>query len=913
MTSLSSRFVWATRQGPSRNQFISFFQDLHLPAPGPLPVHLFADTRYRLWVNESFVAYGPARFVTQFPEYDSFDLQPFLRPGHNRIRVEVNYYGASSYQSMPDGQPGFWAAGGAEGLCDLSTPGNWKAIVHQAWDPLAPLFSFAQNPCEILDSRLLNTELTTCEPRDVEILSGKRCPWGTPQPRSVPLPAYPHVEPARILSCGATKDLRTLIAIPLRNDQLQLLKSQGIRPPESRVQIVSWLYSERDQNLALESFWSETELNGQRLNLQSSRLGNHGTYEVSMKKGWNFYSSNAPRLGETWTHLLAWPQSAGISAHALPDRSIPEPWAHSPPLHTQDPLPPPPSPREFSLPAEWTLDSGDPARATPARIIAWDQPDPDSTRANLPYAHLTGVASIHASTAFWTFDFADQFYGQPVLEVEAPAGTVLDVAYDDWKRDDDCVNLYNSNPFADTADRVILKGGRQTVDLVNPRGGIFLQVVLRAPDPAVPVDLKVHSVRIRSRQVLNLNPPPASCELHDPLLNWIWNISTHTLKASTDEGYADCPWRERGSYIGDSLVNLHLHRLVSSDLSIARRTFRIMGQGQHSNGSRKGQLASVTPAWHRQGHDDFTLIWILCLRDDWAYTGDKSLLEETWPHIQAIWDSPVWHENAHGLWDVTPEQTPFIDWGVAQINRTGTSNLIMNAFRLGALQATAEIADALDRTADHTRFRAQADRVRHAMETHLWREDRQRFAASDSHDHPCLHGQVLALAFGAGDPDRLLQTVEPELRANFRQGIDHGQNSGHLELYFHAYLLPALARHGRHGLALDFIREHFTFLHSLGYPTLNECFCRAARGIGSCCHSWSGFAAVYLQQYAAGLRQTEPGNPDEWILDPQLPELKGAAVILPHARGEIRVSWTRANGKITAETSAPDGVRVSVL
>ncbi|MFP4358953.1 MAG: hypothetical protein ACLFSZ_11040, partial [Puniceicoccaceae bacterium] len=160
-------------------------------------LHLFADTRYRLWVNETFVAHGPGRFVTAFPEYDSHELDPWLTPGENRIRVEVNYYGTSSYQSMPDGMPGFIAAGGtADGSVDFSTPGDWRARVHEAWDGQAPLFSFAQNPLEICDTRRLQTELADDSlSGGVRVLSGDEAPWRELTPRSVPQPDYAKVIP----------------------------------------------------------------------------------------------------------------------------------------------------------------------------------------------------------------------------------------------------------------------------------------------------------------------------------------------------------------------------------------------------------------------------------------------------------------------------------------------------------------------------------------------------------------------------------------------------------------------------------------------------------------------------------------------------------------------------------------------
>jgi hypothetical protein len=660
--------------------------------------------------------------------------------------------------------------------------------------------------------------------------------------------------------------------------------------------VAAWIHSPREQSVLLETFWSETRINGSPTELDDASLqGNHGFIKADLRQGWNFYTAKVEQLTEHWSFLLGLARDAGLSLHARPDQTESSPWACSPLSDSPAPIETPSTPEAYKIPESWTLDSGELSRVTPARQIAWDLPNEEEAVRDLPWTRRSEANTLHAATAIWTLDFQDQFYGQPVLEVEAPAGTVLDIAYDDWKRPDDCVHLYNSNPFTDAADRFILSGGRQTIEVLNPRGGIFLQVVLRTPD-GESADLTLHDLRILSRQTLARPTSPAEFISGDEVLDWTWNTAVHTLVASTDEAYADCPWRERGSYIGDSLVNLHLHRLVSDDLTIARRTFRMMGEGQHLDGPRKGQLASVTPAWHRNGHDDFTLIWILCLRDYWALTGDTSLTGEMWPVIERIWDSPVWTENQHGLWDVTEDMAPFIDWGVNPSDRTGSSNLIMNAFRVGALKATADLARTLDRDASF--WRKQADQVASQMQKHLWNPERARFSASaEDPESGCLHGQVLSLLFDVGNPQDLLTTIEPELRGNFNQGIEQGQNSGHVELYFQIYLLQALEKLEKFELAEDLILEHFAFLKSLGYPTLNECFCRANEGRGSCCHSWSGYAAVYATRNILGLRQATPGDPENWVLEPRTTRFTSVSGVLPHANAPIRASWTReSNG-----------------
>ena len=60
----------------------------HVPALAEL--HLFAYTRYRLYVNGQYVGRGPSRFQNQRPEYDSRNIAQFLQTGRNVIAVLVH-------------------------------------------------------------------------------------------------------------------------------------------------------------------------------------------------------------------------------------------------------------------------------------------------------------------------------------------------------------------------------------------------------------------------------------------------------------------------------------------------------------------------------------------------------------------------------------------------------------------------------------------------------------------------------------------------------------------------------------------------------------------------------------------------------------------------------------------------------
>ncbi len=865
-------------------------------------IHLFADTRYRLFVNDTFVAYGPARFVTGHPEFDTFDLGKWLRAGENQLRVEVNFYGCSSFQTMPDGMPGFIAAGGTnDRSVSFATPGAWRVTIHRAWEADAPHFSFAQNPAEICDTRVLAAELS--EPASLlpAVLPAAARPWGPLSERSAPYPDYLPVRPARLLVAGPLLDSRRW------GCQLKRPKPASPEAPPTPVFVAfaTWVYSPRAQQTELECFWGVHHLNGQLLETKPSRSrGNHCTASVRLKEGWNFLAGNFSLLSDHWAFLLGFPADSGVSLHSRPTREEPRVFLFSPPLTTRELLPPPARPKDFAPPEGWTETSSDLTQVTPARIVAWDSPDSARALCDLPAARLSELSPIQAHAAVWSFDFGDEYHGHPVIEVEAPAGSVLDIAYDDWHRGDGCVDLFHSNPFTDAADRFVLRGGRQRVMVCNPRGGIFLQVILRAPDGIEDAPLSLIDLSLRRRTTLGAVQGDFACG--DPVLDWAWRISTHTLVASTDEAYCDCPWRERGSYIGDSQVNLHLHRLVSADLAVARRTLDLFGKAQLPN----GQLACCAPSWLRKPHEDFTLIWVQAVRDYWSATGDLAFARAQMPVLRGIFSSPTWKADADGLWDSTGMRL-FIDWGVLVAEREGVANGVLNILRVAALRAGSELALALGEREEAERWEREAAAVSGAVAHRLWHEGEGRLLASEGATTPALHANVLALRHGVGPAAQILAYLEPHLRNNFENGTTRGEFSGHIELYFMHTLFEALVRQDRPDLVEHMIRETYGFLKRLGHPTLPECFNRAHDNGGSCCHSWSGAPAIYATSWVLGLRQASPGVPDAWLLDPLPGDRHSAEGAVPHPRGPIRARWVRSPEGIVAYVSAPPGVTVS--
>ncbi|MFQ3670825.1 MAG: family 78 glycoside hydrolase catalytic domain, partial [Verrucomicrobiia bacterium] len=659
-------------------------------------------------------------------------------------------------------------------------------------------------------------------------------------------------------------------------------------------------------------------LNGERL--KPEFLGARSKrceVRVALEEGWNCFCGHVEFLtqAEFYDGVFGWPREAGLVLAAGPEGGEVGRFRLSPLV----------KPEEVGMwldqgrPVEregWVRCMGNPDRLTPARVMAWRRLKGTVLRDRIYGPGVDGEAA--AGGHLWVFDFSEEFVGHVALDVEGPAGMVVDLAYDEWLRPDGLVDLYRTNPFVNTAERFILRGGRQTVRTLNVRGGRFLQVAVTPPDGAARMEGRARLHGVWVDEVRSLSRGEATFGCGDEELERIWEASVQTVVASAEDGYSDSPWRERGTYVGDFGVNQAIHQLFCADFSVPRRGLRVFAQAQLEN----GQIPAVAPAHHRKPHEDFTLIWILALHDHWSLTGDVGVVEELWPAVERVWGSKAWVTGPEGLWS-SETHNLFVDWGIELAERGGWANAVINAFRVAALDRSAELAAVTGRERRAGELRMEAELVRRAFSRVLWREDERRFAAfvneqGQRAESTAIHGNALAWAFGIGSAaqrEQVQQYVLARLERNFDLGLERGLFGGHLELYFWSYVLPVLAEQGFHQAAVRWIRQHWGYATEDGFGTLPECFCRKNSGEGSKCHSWSGFPAVFLTRYLLGLRQARRGDPNEWVLDPLPVEgLDWAEGCQPHADGMIRVAWERTlDGRIEARVEAPESVRVRVL
>ncbi len=104
--------------------------------PGSFMVHVSADNRYKLFVNDSLVSQGPARGDLNHWNFETLDLAPFLHAGKNVVAAQVWNEGSYRPEAQITFRTGFILQGNTEQESILNTNQSWKCVRDSSYAPL---------------------------------------------------------------------------------------------------------------------------------------------------------------------------------------------------------------------------------------------------------------------------------------------------------------------------------------------------------------------------------------------------------------------------------------------------------------------------------------------------------------------------------------------------------------------------------------------------------------------------------------------------------------------------------------------------------------------------------------------------------------------------------------------------------
>ncbi|NQT87129.1 family 78 glycoside hydrolase catalytic domain, partial [bacterium] len=621
-----AKFIWNDPEGRGRNRTVLFRHSFLLdgePAEGTL--HVFADTRYRLLVNGRVLGHGPARFFTAKPEADAWDILPALEPGRNTIAVMVNSTGAWTFHSEKSvGGLIAWgeAADVAGNRVTVTTDESWRAIESPGHRPDTHYMSFALNPAERLDARRLPPDWADADYDDHEwppaVVVARQDHWGSLHPRSIPLLDESVVRPTACLGAWAARsnpdeDVYSLLAIARHGKSLHT---------NARVAVLTHIHSPRDQQVTFGAWWGRYWLNGEPLErVERDDVPYRQDRTAHFHEGWNTLFVYETWGHDWWDFYLALPREAGLAVSA--EREVDSPHTFLLGLWEDELAERADSldlPFPEALPADlgpWHRWPRDRRAETPCRERAWKTFERIARPGPAAVAVRELAPRAEGASLSLLFDFGGEMLGRPVLDFTAAAGTVVDLAYTERLNADGTADVHGRY-FVDMAERYVARDGRQTWQTFHPRGFRYLEVLVAGDLTA----FDLHSVSLtRARYPVK---HVGSFECSDPLLSEIWSLGQATLHACMEDAYLDCPWRERGLYAGDCLVEFATNLATFGDTQLLRRCIELFFLAQ-------GESGLVPPCPHGLPpgrHPDYSAILVQCLWQYWAWTGDVGFLQD---------------------------------------------------------------------------------------------------------------------------------------------------------------------------------------------------------------------------------------------------------------------------------------------
>jgi alpha-L-rhamnosidase len=451
-------------------------------------------------------------------------------------------------------------------------------------------------------------------------------------------------------------------------------------------------------------------------------------------------------------------------------------------------------------------------------------------------------------------------------------------------------NEIKAKRFVGVKDDLIADGSNaQTFISLAWRTYRFLQLEIKTGDEALTID-DLYGIFVGYPFEMK-----AKFLTGDKLLEKIFEMGWRTARLCAVETYVDCPYYEQLQYIGDTRIQALVSLYNTGDDRLMRNAITQLDYSRMA----EGITLSRYPTANAQEIPTFSLWWIGMLHDYWMYRNDAAFVKQFLPGIRQVLQFFLKYQRQDGSLQNAP-YWEFTDWaegdgwksGVPPFGNDGSS-AALDLQLLWAYQIAAQLEDSLGMKAFADEYNKNAATLMQTIKTKYWDNTRQLFADTKEKKLFSQHANTLAILTGI---------VKGEKATQLAQKIIADTSLTQATIYFQYYLNQALRKTGFGDLYLDRLQIWKDNIAN-GLTTWAEISdINAAR---SDCHAWGASPNIEFFRTVLGIDSDAPGF-NKIRIQPWLGTLKKAEGIMPHPKGEIKVSYLiNALGKCDAIISIP--------
>ena len=388
----------------------------------------------------------------------------------------------------------------------------------------------------------------------------------------------------------------------------------------------------------------------------------------------------------------------------------------------------------------------------------------------------------------------------------------------------------------------------------------------------------------------------------DPRWEGVRRLSLRVVQMCSHETYFDCPYYEQLQYVGDTRVQALVTYVLTRDARLPRKALRMFDSSRLVD---RAMTNCCYPCNTTYIIPPFSVWYTLMVHDLALWRGDRAFMQALMPGVRTILEAVLARRSAEGLilapigWnymDWTPEwkQTTKSsrNWGVPPDGEFGVNGLFQWQVVL-ALLRTAELEDWLGEPELAARQRRLAAELLPRVEKTFWDAARGLYAEDAAHEHYSEHSQCLAILAGALDEARV-RGLAAKLRTE--PGL------ARTTIYVSHYLFEAFQKAG----VAEALFERMDMWYDLEKSGLRTTI-EEPEPSRSDCHGWGAHPLYHFYATVLGIRPASMGF-DTVDIRPQLGPLGHASGTLPHPKGDLRVDFTVADGRLTGSVELPPGV-----
>ncbi len=392
-----------------------------------------------------------------------------------------------------------------------------------------------------------------------------------------------------------------------------------------------------------------------------------------------------------------------------------------------------------------------------------------------------------------------------------------------------------------------------------------------------------------------------SFECSNDAYNKMWHISLNTLLCCTHETYVDCPYYEQGQYSMDGALEMLYTFRTSSDTKMPLKFINDLAASQTVD----GMICANYPTGVTQVIPDFTLFWVLAVRDYLRYTGNAENVAPLMGTVDKALEAFEVLKNRDGLINPT-KYWAYVDWvpgwdrGVPPKgdDEPLTVTCLMYA---AALRAASELCLTLGKKTRATEYEERADEMIAAVNKNCYDGEAGLYLNSPTGNTYSQHTTVWAVLSGAVTGDDAGRLIDRTFNGSV--------NVAKCTFSMNHYLFRALEKADRYCYAPDVFAgwERMLDLHCTTW-------CENPDTPRSECHAWSSAPTYELSAMVLGVYPTIDGF-ETVRIKPEVNALPidSAKGTVPTPLGNVSVDWKKENGRFTLAVSLPQGMSAKVI